>query len=55
MPGLIKQFFVLMLVLLGFGVSLSIKCVSMNNQSRMVRLILIGLELVRLHVLKWKT
>ena len=38
MPGFIKQtFIVLVLVLLGFGGSLTTKCVSINNQPCMVR------------------
>ena len=38
MLGFIRQkFFVMMLLLLGFGVSLAIKCISMNNQPCLVR------------------
>lgn len=31
------MYFVLTLLLLGFGVSLAVKCISMNNQSCLVR------------------
>ena len=45
MPGFIKQMVIaLMLVLLCFGGSLAIKCVSINNQPCMVRSILIDLN-----------
>ena len=45
MPGFIKQTsIVLVLMLLGFGRSLAIKCVSMNSQSCMVRPTLIDMN-----------
>ena len=50
MSGFIEQAdVILVLVLLGIGGSLAIKCVFMNNQLCMVRLTRIDLNLDRIH------
>ena len=43
------MFIILVLVLLGFGRSVAIKCVSINNQQCMIRRMLIDLSLDKLH------
>ena len=44
MPGFIKQTFIFLVLILGFGGLLALKCISVNNQERIPRPTLIDLK-----------
>ena len=44
MPGFIKQTFIFLVLMLGFGGLLALKCISVNNQERIPRPTLIDLK-----------